>query len=157
MTNSYSSPWITRQLAYLKNKKTRLFKRFKISGWQTDFTKYSSAKAEFVQYNFDCYNNDLSRCKRDFKSNPKLFFLSSILNGNLNNNVASDDNDISNLFADFFQLTYTKCNSVINKNKEERYSRVPRLSDTRYSAKGTKGKWRYASSKARLKYATYRR
>jgi len=43
------------------------------------------------------------------------------------------------------------------KNKEERYSRVPRLSDTRYSAKGTKGKWRYASSKARLKCATYRR
>jgi len=42
-------------------------------------------------------------------------------------------------------------------NKEERYSRVPRLSDTRYSAKGIKGKWRYASSKARLKYATYRR
>jgi len=36
--------------------------------------------------------------------------------------------------------------------KEERHSRVPRLSDTRYSAKGTKGKWRYASSKARLIY-----
>jgi len=46
---------------------------------------------------------------------------------------------------------------TVIKNKEERYSRVPRLSDTRYSAKGTKGKWRYASSKARLKYATYRR
>jgi len=45
----------------------------------------------------------------------------------------------------------------ILKNKEERFSRVPRLSDTRYSAKGIKGKWRYASSKARLKYATYRR
>jgi len=40
-------------------------------------------------------------------------------------------------------------------NKEERYSRLPRLSDTRYSAIGTKGKWRYASSKARLKFATY--
>jgi len=26
-------------------------------------------------------------------------------------------------------------------SKRERYSRVPRLSDTRYSAKGTKGKW----------------
>jgi len=26
-------------------------------------------------------------------------------------------------------------------NKEERYCRVPRLSDTCYSAKGTKGKW----------------
>jgi len=44
-----------------------------------------------------------------------------------------------------------------NKNKGERYSRVPRLSDTRYSAKGTKGKWRYASSKAILKCVTYPR
>jgi len=44
-----------------------------------------------------------------------------------------------------------------NSNKEERYSQIPRLSDTRYSAKGTEGKWRYASSKARLKCATYRR
>jgi len=43
------------------------------------------------------------------------------------------------------------------KNKEERYSRLPRLSDTRYSAKGTKGKWRYTSSKARLKCPIYRR
>jgi len=42
-------------------------------------------------------------------------------------------------------------------NKEERYSRVPRLSDTRYSAKGSKRKWRFASSKAILKCATYRR
>jgi len=39
------------------------------------------------------------------------------------------------------------------KNNEKRYSRVPRLSDTLYSANGTKGKWRYASSKARLKCA----
>jgi len=31
------------------------------------------------------------------------------------------------------------------KNKEDSYSRVPRLSYNRYSAKGTKGKWRYAS------------
>jgi len=31
---------------------------------------------------------------------------------------------------------------VYKLNKEERYSRVPRLSDTRYSANGTKGKWR---------------
>jgi len=30
----------------------------------------------------------------------------------------------------------------------------PTSSDTRYSAKGTKGKLRYASSKARLKCAT---
>jgi len=56
---------------------------------------------------------------------------------------------------------------LLNKNKEERYSRVPGLSDTRYSAKGIKGKWRHASSKVgngdmqaakrRLKCATCRR
>jgi len=39
-------------------------------------------------------------------------------------------------------------------NMGGRYSRETRLSDTRYSAKGTKGKWRFASSKARLKCAT---
>jgi len=50
---------------------------------------------------------------------------------------------------------YTSGQSPYTKNEEERYSRVPRLSDTRYSAYGTKGKWRYASSKARLKRATY--
>jgi len=31
--------------------------------------------------------------------------------------------------------------SAIVKNKEERYSRVPQLPDTRYSPRGTKGKW----------------
>jgi len=39
----------------------------------------------------------------------------------------------------------------------DKTSRVPRLSDTRYSAIGTIGKWRYASSNARLKCSTYPR
>jgi len=38
-------------------------------------------------------------------------------------------------------------------NKGERYSRVPRLPDTRYSATGIKGRRTYASSKARLECA----
>jgi len=54
MKNSYSSPWLTRQLAYLKNKKIDFLK---ISGLQTDFTKYSSAKGEFVPYNSDCFTS----------------------------------------------------------------------------------------------------
>jgi len=33
-----------------------------------------------------------------------------------------------------------KCQKKLKENKEERYSRVPRLSNTRYAAKGTKGK-----------------
>jgi len=67
MKNSYSSPWFTRHLAYLKNKITKICKRLKISGLQTDITKYSSAEAKFIQYNSDCYKNYLSRRKRDFK------------------------------------------------------------------------------------------
>jgi len=46
-------------------------------------------------------------------------------------------------------------NTILNNG--ERYSRVHRLLDTRYSVKGTIGTWRYASSKARLKCATYPR
>jgi len=33
---------------------------------------------------------------------------------------------------------------MIKVDKEVRNCRLPRLSDTRYSAKETKGKWRYA-------------
>jgi len=47
---------------------------------------------------------------------------------------------IQDLVIKFYQNknTYSSYNHI--KNKEKRYSRVPRLSDTRYSAKGTKGK-----------------
>jgi len=38
-----------------------------------------------------------------------------------------------------------KCFLVKLKKKEERYSRVPRLSDTHYSANGTKGKCKQQS------------
>jgi len=41
----------------------------------------------------------------------------------------------------FYHSTLQK-GSISKINKEERYSRVLRLSDTRYSAKGNKGKWR---------------
>jgi len=41
-------------------------------------------------------------------------------------------------------------------NKKERYSRVLRLSDTRYSAIGTKGKWRYAISQYMIMWAVDR-
>jgi len=47
-------------------------------------------------------------------------------------------------------MPWSSCNQISNLIKEERYSRVPWLSDTRFSTKGTKGRWRYASSKARL-------
>jgi len=45
----------------------------------------------------------------------------------------------------------------ISKDKEGRYSRAPRLSDTRYSAKGTKGKWRYIPAISIYGYDRFKR
>jgi len=59
--------------------------------------------------------------------------------------ILSDESSIS---------SYSTSNGY---NKGERYSQVPGLSDTRYLAKGNKGKWRYASSKSTLKCTTYPR
>jgi len=58
---------------------------------------------------------------------------------------------IGNVIEYIVKSGYCFARTLYKHNKEKRYSRVPRLSDTRYSAKGTKGKWIYASSKARLK------
>jgi len=52
-------------------------------------------------------------------------------------------------------ILYFENSNANTKTKRKRYSRVPRLSDTRYSAKRTKGRWRYVSSKARLWCASY--
>jgi len=52
-----------------------------------------------------------------------------------------------NLFSVFTPSNESVFLQLFKSNKEERYSRVPRLSDTRYSAKGTKGKWWYSSGR----------
>jgi len=79
-----------------------------------------------------------------------IVIINILLNANMK--ISIEKSKLFKLETTF--LGYVVSHNVIktDKNKEERYSRVPRLSDTRYSAK-----WRYASSKARLKCATYRR
>jgi len=47
---------------------------------------------------------------------------------------------LANIYGGTHLLTTLQ--NTTKKNKEERYSQVPRLSDTRNSANGTKGKWR---------------
>jgi len=49
--------------------------------------------------------------------------------------------------SDESSILFYSISNGYKMEKEEGYSRVPRLSDTSYSAKGTKGKWRYATSK----------
>jgi len=43
-------------------------------------------------------------------------------------------------FASVYGILGKKTTQKHSVSKEERYSRVPRLSETRYSAKGSKGK-----------------
>jgi len=45
------------------------------------------------------------------------------------------------LWNDYVVMCIKKFNFKGSKSKDESYSRVPRLSDTLYSAKGAKGKW----------------
>jgi len=58
------------------------------------------------------------------------------LRSNLKEKVASRN---TNRIRSYWNNVKT-ISTIRFKNKEERYSRVPRLTDTRYSAKGTKGK-----------------
>jgi len=51
------------------------------------------------------------------------------------------------------RMTVTEYYNEVNKKWKNAI--VPRLSDTHYSAQRTKERWRNASSKARLKFATY--
>jgi len=99
-------------------------------------------------------------------------------------NLQTKKNTTKNAIVEYlgYQIPVTQQN-----RDQERYSRVPRLSDIRYSAEGTKGKWqipvtqlkgpqgngdmqayldyqipvtllnRVMQNKARLKCATYRR
>jgi len=48
-------------------------------------------------------------------------------------------------------------NLILTINKEERYSRVARLSDTRYSAKRDQGEMEICKQKSEMKCATYPR
>jgi len=59
--------------------------------------------------------------------------------------------------ATIFGANQSSYRAFLNQNKEERYSRVPPLSDTRYSANGTKGKGRYVGTKRKGRCASINR
>lgn len=109
-------PWSSRQLSKLKNKKNKLFKKYKDTGFITDYGKYSICRAEYNFLNANLYNKYINKMKNNFKLNPKSFY--EFVNSKRRTREfppvlkyqhceADDDNVISNMFAEFFATTYS--------------------------------------------------
>ncbi|XP_075167479.1 uncharacterized protein LOC142239572 [Haematobia irritans] len=116
IVKSFGPPWNNRNLARLKNKKNKLFKKYKRSGSSSDFTLYVIVRSEFNVENLKAYRIYTTSMKQQLKSNPKSFYKfinskrrTSTLPNSLKNDtsLAENDVDISNMFADFFASTYS--------------------------------------------------
>jgi len=109
-------PWSTNALQRLKNLKTNTYKKYKKSGKPSAFSKYVVARSDFNVLNSHCCSMYLSRCKLEFSNDPKQFYnfvnakrKSSALPSSVrfNSMEASTDSEIADLFAEFFQTTYS--------------------------------------------------
>lgn len=109
-------PWNTKQLSRLKNKKNKFYKLYKKSRSTYNYMKYSIARANYNSTNQICYKNYLRKINNNMKSNPRSFF--NFVNSKrrstdypttmkLGDLECSDDLSISNMFADFFESTYS--------------------------------------------------
>ena len=109
-------PWNSATLRWLKNRKNRLFKQFKITQNPTYHCHYLIARNKFNMENKRCYNSYLFKVKSNIRRNPKLFY--NFVNSKrkvttypttmkMNGILYSNDADISNVFAGFFASTYS--------------------------------------------------
>lgn len=113
--SSSCPPWFTKQLKYLKNRRNRLYRKFKSSGSTTDYFNYSIVMHKCDSLNRKLYNIYLIKMKTRLNSDPKAFF--NFVNSkrkvkgfpaalNYRGISKSSDHEIADLFADFFQSTY---------------------------------------------------
>lgn len=113
--NSSCPPWYTKELKYLRNRRNRLYKKFKISGSSSDYMNYSIVMHKCDTLNRKLYDLYLVRVKTKLNSDPRGFFNfvnskrkvkgfpASLIHGDISK---SSDHEIANLFADFFESTY---------------------------------------------------
>lgn len=109
-------PWFNKELTHLRNVKSRLYMKFKNTGSQSILCKYLSARLNFTVLNAQCYKNYLNRCKFQFAQDPKQFYnfvstkrKTSSYPSSLffENTTVTSDQAIADLFAKFFQTTYS--------------------------------------------------
>jgi len=109
-------PWITNKVQSLRNHKTKLYKKYKMSGRPSDFSRYVVGRTNFNVLSSNCYSMYLNRCKFEFSKGPRQLYnfvhakrKSSALPSSvrLNSIGAPMDPEIADLFAEFFPSTYS--------------------------------------------------
>ena len=125
--------WFTPHLRRLRNIKSRLFKKFKECNTTLNYTKYSQARSKYNIENLKSYSIYLRKMKNNFQKSPKSFY--KFVNSKrkvrqfpssmkLGCRESGDHLEIANLFADFFQNTYSKPSSNHNDNYAYNISRL---------------------------------
>ena len=108
--------WETPRLKYLKNKRNRLFKKYKQTGTLLSYAQYAEARYRYAQCNKLCYRNYLQNVKARIKLDPKKFF--DFVNSKrksfgypaqlkFNGRISRTDSEAANLFADFFSTVFS--------------------------------------------------
>lgn len=135
---SLNPPWSTRELKSLKNRMNRQYRKYFTTNSHYNLVNYLVAKNKFTVKNQQCYESYLSRMRNKLNYNPRAFF--SFVNSKrrstgfptyLKNGdkESSTDTEIANLFADFFQSTYTLSNPLTSNypyNIQE-YNVIPNI------------------------------
>lgn len=120
---SPAPPWFTRELKRARNERNRCFKKFKISGLLTDFARYSYLKQQFLTLNNKCYLDYLHTMRLNLQRNPKSFYKfinskrkTSAFPSQMSNEstVSSDPQVIANMFANYFEQSYTTISPDLN-------------------------------------------
>jgi hypothetical protein len=110
-----SPPWYDKMLINLKNKKSKAHRKWNKSKLEADLLRFDALCLEFQQYESRCYENFISKTSSEIKSNPRKFYsyvdykkkahnLPNTMQ--LDENVLSNESEISNKFAQFFESVY---------------------------------------------------
>ncbi|XP_075150870.1 uncharacterized protein LOC142224978 [Haematobia irritans] len=114
-------PWFSKELRSLRNRKNRLFKRFKSVNSNLNYTRYINARYLYQVKSKECYERYLERMRFNLNANPRCFY--NFVNSKRNvtsfpntlrylDKECSDVHGIANLFADFFEKTYVEYSAV---------------------------------------------
>lgn len=157
-SKSTGPPWNTKYLSKLKNKKNKMFKKYKDKNTPINYKNYSVARSEFNIENNSAYKNYINKMKNNLKDDPKSFY--KFVNSKrrsvdfpstmkYNGLESSDDISISNMFAKFFASTYS---SSLFNNSQYPYSIeqstsiiIPSLNEVNVSSNLSKLKMSYVS------------
>lgn len=122
--NRNNPPWFNKDLINLRNRKKKLYRRWKLSKNDDDRVAFLNFSKQFDGLHCIAYKNYITKAQNSMASNPKSFwnfvnskrktfgFPSSMC---FNDVTANNSGDIANLFATFFQSIYSRTDIVNNK------------------------------------------